>query len=125
MSKIKHILIALALIVSAGVAVVAIEPVAAINVFDDACTVNPNATICQSSGDTTDTVVSPIVSMLLTVLGAISIIVIIVGGIMYAVSAGDPGKAKKAKDTILYAVVGLVVAMLAYGIVAFVVGEFS
>lgn len=62
-----------------------------------------------------------VVSALMFIIGAISVIVIIIAGIMFTVSAGDPGRAKKAKDTILYAVVGLVVAILGYAIVAFVV----
>jgi hypothetical protein len=49
---------------------------------------------------------------------------IIYGGIRYTTSAGDSSHVKAAKDTILYAVVGLVVAILAYAIVNFVVGAF-
>ena len=45
---------------------------------------------------------------------------IVIGGINYALSQGDPGKVKKAKDTILYGVIGLVVALLAFAIVTFV-----
>ena len=37
-------------------------------------------------------------------------------------SAGDPGKTKKAKDTILYAVIGLIICVLAFAIVNFVIG---
>ena len=47
-------------------------------------------------------------------------IVVIVGGIGYMTSTGDVGKAKKAKDTILYGIIGLVVALLAFAIVNFV-----
>ena len=47
---------------------------------------------------------------------------IILGGISYATSQGDPGKVKKGKDTILYGIIGLVVALLAYAIVNFVLG---
>jgi hypothetical protein len=46
---------------------------------------------------------------------------IIVGGIRYTTSNGDSGRIKAAKDTITYAVVGLVVAILAYAIVNFVI----
>ena len=48
---------------------------------------------------------------------------IIFGGFQYTTSAGDPGKVKKAKDTILYGIIGLVVAMLAYAIVNFVLSN--
>jgi len=52
------------------------------------------------------------------------VIVIIVGGIRYATADGDSGKITQARNTILYAVIGLVVALLAYAITFFVVGQF-
>jgi len=66
-----------------------------------------------------------IVNVLLFILGAIAVIMIIIGGIRYTTSNGDASATKGAKDTILYAVVGLVVAILAYAIVNFVLGAFS
>ena len=48
---------------------------------------------------------------------------IIYGGIQYVISAGDSGKVGKAKNTILYAVIGLVVAVMSYAIVNFVVSN--
>ena len=50
----------------------------------------------------------------------LAVIVIIIGGINYTMSQGDPGKTKKAKDTILYGVIGLIVALAAFAIVHFV-----
>lgn len=66
-----------------------------------------------------------ITNVLLFVLGAIAVIVIIIGGIRYTTSNGDPQAIKGAKDTILYAVVGLVVAILAFAIVNWVLGAFA
>jgi hypothetical protein len=54
------------------------------------------------------------------VVGVISVIMIIIGGLKYITSAGDSGKVSSAKDTILYAVIGLVVVALAQVIVRFV-----
>ena len=48
-------------------------------------------------------------------------IVLIIGGIRYVISSGDSGQVQSAKNTILYAVVGLVVVIMAYAIVNFVV----
>jgi hypothetical protein len=48
---------------------------------------------------------------------------IIVGGIRYVTSAGDSSKVKAAKDTIMYSVVGLAIAILAYAIVNFVIRQ--
>lgn len=69
--------------------------------------------------------IKDIVNILLFILGAIAVIMIIIGGIRYTTSNGDAGSIKSAKDTILYAVVGLVVAILAYAIVNFVIGAFG
>ena len=59
----------------------------------------------------------------LAVLGLVAVIVIIIGGINYMTSAGDAGKVKKAKDTILYGVIGLVICVLAFAIVNFVIAN--
>lgn len=54
----------------------------------------------------------------------IAVIVIIIGGILFTTSAGDSGNVTKAKNMILYAVIGLIVIISAYAITAFVVGSF-
>jgi len=67
------------------------------------------------------TLVSTVTNALLFIIGAISVIMIIVGGIRYVISNGDSAQITAAKNTILYAVIGLVIALLAYAIVNFVV----
>lgn len=67
------------------------------------------------------TLVSTVTNALLFVIGAISVIMIIVGGIRYVISNGDSAQITAAKNTILYAVIGLAIAVLAYAIVNFVV----
>lgn len=64
-----------------------------------------------------------ILSIVFIVLGAASALFIIIGGIRYAASGGDPNNAKQARDTILYAIIGLVVSLSALGIVTFVLGR--
>ena len=64
-----------------------------------------------------------IINVVIGVVGFVAVAFIIFGGIQYTTSAGDPGKVKKAKDTILYGIIGLVVAMLAYAIVNFVLSS--
>lgn len=77
------------------------------------------------AGDTSiQALIGKITDILLFVLGAIAVIMIVVGGIRYAVSGGDSSAITSAKNTILYAVIGLVVALLAYAIVHFVVKAF-
>lgn len=60
------------------------------------------------------------VNIALLVVGALSVIMLIWGGIRYIVSGGDSKKVTDAKNTILYAIIGLVIAVLAYAIVNFV-----
>lgn len=66
-----------------------------------------------------------ITDVLLFIIGAVSVIMLIVGGIRYVVSGGDQGAVTSAKNTILYAVVGIIVAILAYAVVNFFVGQFA
>ncbi len=65
-----------------------------------------------------------IVNILLYVLGAIAVIMIVIGGVRYTTANGEASSIKSAKDTILYAVIGLIVAIMAYAIVNFVVSAF-
>ena len=64
-----------------------------------------------------------VVNVVLGLVGMIAVVMIIYGGIQYTISAGESGKVKKAKDTIMYGVVGLVVALLAAAIVNFVLAQ--
>ncbi|HET6746687.1 MAG TPA: hypothetical protein VFH06_01120 [Candidatus Saccharimonadales bacterium] len=66
-----------------------------------------------------------ITNVLLFIIGAISVIMLIIGGIRYTVSNGDSAAVTSAKNTILYAVIGIVVSILAYALVNFVVSSFS
>ena len=64
-----------------------------------------------------------VVLTLMGIIGSISVIMVIIGGLQYTLSAGNPAATKKAKDTILFALVGIVVAILAGAIVTFVLGQ--
>ena len=64
-----------------------------------------------------------IINVVIGVIGFVAVAFIIFGGFQYTTSAGDPGTVKQAKDTILYGIIGLVVAMLAYAIVNFVLSN--
>ncbi len=55
-------------------------------------------------------------------IGIIAVIAIIIGGVKYMTSQGDASKIKSAKDTILYAIIGLIVALLAFAITNFILG---
>lgn len=65
-----------------------------------------------------------ITNTLIYLIGAISVIMVIVGGLRYVLSNGDPKAAEGGRNTILYAVIGIVVSLMAYAIVNFVVKAF-
>ena len=67
--------------------------------------------------------IQTILNVVFAVLGAISVLMVIIGGIKYASSQGDSQAVAKAKGTIIYAIVGLVVVILAVAIVDFVIGR--
>lgn len=77
-------------------------------------------------GDKTDTFktdVTGIINAVIGVLGLIAVVIIIIGGVSYMTSSGDSAKVKKAKDTILYGVIGLIICVLAFAIVNFVISN--
>ena len=71
--------------------------------------------------DSFSRVVINIINAVIGVLGLVAVIYIVYGGVQYMTSAGDSGKLTKAKSTILYACIGLIICVLAFAIVNFVV----
>lgn len=65
-----------------------------------------------------------ITDVLLFIVGAVAVIMLIVGGIRYVTSGGNQQAVSDAKNTILYAIVGIIVVLLAYAVVNFVVSQF-
>jgi hypothetical protein len=63
-----------------------------------------------------------VVNVLLFLIGAISVIMLIYGGIRYTTSGGNSANVTAAKNTILYAIIGLIVAFLAFAVVNWVLG---
>lgn len=99
-----------------------LQPTASADVVDvfsgSAC---GGSKLCATKSDNSVmAVIGKVIQVLIWASAIVSVIVIIVGGLMYMLAAGDPGKITKAKDTVLYAVVGLVVSLLAFAIVYFV-----
>ena len=77
---------------------------------------NPDGCDGQGLNET----VQLIINMIIFVVGLVAVVMVIIGGIQYSTSQGDSAKVKKAKDTIMYGIIGLVVAILAFAIVNFV-----
>jgi len=80
---------------------------------------------CPKGTSLISTAAPAVVNLLLFAVGGIAIIMIIIGGLRYVLSAGNPAGVQDAKNTILYAIVGLVIAGGAYAIVSFVTGQFG
>ena len=94
---------------------------------DDACDVAgfDDPLICGSDGDDEEGELQGRIKGALTTVytwvGIIAVIVIVIGGILYMTSAGNPEKAKTAKNAIMYAVIGLVVTLMAFAITTLVI----
>ena len=68
-------------------------------------------------------VFSRLTSTVLLIVGLISVIMLVYGGLRYILSGGDSKKVTDAKNTILYAIIGLIISLLAYAIVKFVLNS--
>lgn len=69
--------------------------------------------------------IQSVINLLFGIIGAVAVIIIIVAGIQMMTAAGDPNKVSRASTAIMYSVVGLVIALLAYAIVSFVINIFE
>ena len=84
---------------------------------------------CQSKGTINNPLLGPdgvltkVVQILIIVVGIASVIVIMVGGFKYVISNGDSNNINSAKNTILYALIGLGVSIMAQAIVIFVLNR--
>ena len=82
-----------------------------------------NVPPCMFTGSTcTNGVVTTIANTALFIIGSVAVLMLIYGGIRYTISGGDEKAITSAKNTILYSVIGIVVAVAAYAIVNFVIG---
>lgn len=97
----------------------------AIDVYTGACDGNTSKICGATTNDDLPKIMKNVINLLFFVIGVIAVIMIIVGGIRYSTSGGDSSQIQAAKNTVLYAVVGLVVAILAFAIVNFVLGWFK
>ncbi|MBR3180551.1 hypothetical protein IKF63_00530 [Candidatus Saccharibacteria bacterium] len=118
--RIRNLVFAI-LIGALGVWVVSVPVFAADPICNDK---SINKELREAAGcNNKDTIKKPVVNvvnLLLYLVGVVTIVMIIVSGIKMTTSAGNPGAVQKAKMTLLYAIVGLVIAILAYAIINFV-----
>ena len=124
---IKRILTAACLVVlSLGVIGVLTPAYAGAAPKDDICEgvgAAGGGTGCQGSGPSVEDIVKTVVIILSWIVGVAAVVMIIIGGLRYVTSGGDSNSVNSAKNTVLYAVIGLAVAALAQVIVKFVLNK--
>lgn len=111
------------LVIAGASSAVLLTPLAASAATDATTGANqaqPSGTPSELNGQ-----ITIITNTMLLAIGVVSVIMLIVGGFRYVLSNGNEKAVTGAKDTILYAIIGIIVALLAYAIVNFVLGRFS
>ncbi len=114
--------------VAGGVGMLTQDAFAVTNPLDRTCA-DPTLSgsdVCNSRKDKLfgkDSFWTRLINTMIYVVGTVATLMIIVGGLRYVLSGGDASQTKSAKDTILYSIIGVVIALMAYAIVNFVVVE--
>jgi len=107
---------------------------AVFNPFADTCSSNPTATVCQEANKPSDasgansiygpgSILAKATTLISIIIGVASVIIIIIGGIKYTLSGGDPKSTESARNTVLYALIGVAIAVVAQSIVVFVINK--
>lgn len=108
------------------------SPAFAVDVLEPVCRDNPGADVCQSNTNQStdsnaiygpDGVLTKVANLIAVVVGIASVIMIIISGFKYITSSGDPSNIKSAKDTLMFAIVGIVITVSARAIVLFVLSR--
>lgn len=130
MNKLKTTFIALLMATTLGTMVFAFVPGAILAdspsqiIKDTACKTNPSALGCNNEvvfgkGG----IFNNGIAVLIGLIASVSVVMVVIGGLRYVLSGGDSSGIKSAKDTILYALIGLGVSLVAFLIVGFVIGR--
>ncbi len=131
MKKIKEIITALLVTAMLAVPVLAFAGVASAQTpdiqegLDKGSCLSTTTSDCdtQDPDEAVNDLITTVINVFSLVVGVVSVIMIIVGGFKYITSGGDSGGVSSAKNTILFAIVGLIIVALAQVIVRFVLGQ--
>lgn len=95
----------------------------AVDLFKGCSGVKDNSGVCSEKNKGKSGVTSKAkkgINAAIYVLGILSVLMVILGGFLYTISNGDASRIATAKNTLMYAIIGLVVAILSFAIVNFV-----
>lgn len=126
MNKLKLIVSSLVLAFAVVTAGVVAQPAFAQTPEQSACEGSGGTwggTTCTHGTRTVPGTIKSVGNIIIFITGAVAVLMIIIGGLRYTLSGGDQGSINGAKNTIMYAVVGLVVSVAAYAIVNLVLSN--
>ena len=131
MRYVKQVIISLTLVVAS--LFLGFQSVMAVDPLGGACSLAPaDSTFCQNKNqdsvkpviDSSNSLLVRIARTIILITGAISVVMVIIGGFRYVISNGDSNGLQSAKNTILYALIGLIIAAVSQIIVGFVLSKF-
>lgn len=97
------------------------------NALSEACSAVPDSPACNGETQNSDRlggIGRNIINTALFIVGVLAVAMIVFAGLRYAMSSGDKKRVEQSKQILIYSVVGLIVALMAYAIVNFVLGKF-
>lgn len=121
----KRLLLVALVLVGLGVGIAAVDTVPAMAAAKDEICAGVGAAsggggCTTNNGPTVNSIINTVVNILSIMVGIVAVIMVIVAGFRYVTSGGDAGKIASAKNTLIYAIVGIVIAAVARPIVQFV-----
>ena len=127
LSKIRKTLVLLPMIFafSAGVAVMSLPAIAAASTTTEISEGVESVSQGNTSGTDLEDIIRIVINAILFLIGIVAVIMIIISGFRYIMAQGDTGQVTTAKNTLLYSIIGLVIAIAAFAIVNFVLDAFN
>lgn len=132
----KRILLSIALLFVGAFSINFLTPefvsAAATTAQSDICTglngtpvTKDGVTTCTTSGLTLDKIIKAVLSILSWIIGVVAVIMVIISGFKYITSGGDSNAVSSAKNTLIYALIGIAIVSLAQFLVHFVLNNIT
>lgn len=125
LKRLNLIIVSVLSVAFVGSVTLAPVPAYAESAKDAVCSgLNANAGDTECKSDVSlSSIVSTLINIFSVIIGIVAVIMIIVAGFRYVTAGGDSGNITSAKNTLMYAIIGLVIAALSQAIVRFVLGN--